>query len=135
MEFVGLGKMTWEDGVGAGGRKLSGGQKQRCAIARALVRDPLYLMLDEATSALDSASEGLVQVALEEAMQGRTSMTIAHRLTTISKSDCIFVFRGGRVVESGTHEGLRSKPTGVYKNLSRASTGMKRSGSASSILG
>jgi len=135
MEFVGLGKMTWEDGVGKGGHKLSGGQKQRCAIARALIRNPLYLMLDEATSALDSASESMVQVALEESMQGRTTMTIAHRLSTIAKSDDIFVFRGGRVVENGTHEDLRSKPTGVYKNLSRCSTGLKRSGSASSLLG
>jgi len=102
--------------VGDGGGMLSGGQKQRIAIARAVMKNPPIMILDEATSALDTESEKLVQDALENMMQNRTSIVIAHRLSTVQKADLIVVLRKGKIVEQGTHESLL-KIKGTYSNL------------------
>jgi ATP-binding cassette subfamily B protein len=102
--------------VGERGYRLSGGEKQRLAIARVLLADPRVLILDEATSALDTASERLVQQALEKAMHGRTTIAIAHRLSTVLAADAIFVFDRGRVVERGTHDEL-VRQGGLYARL------------------
>src|SRR5581483_10173191 len=105
--------------VGERGVQLSGGQRQRVAIARAILRDPAILLLDEATSSLDSESESLVLQALERLMQGRTSLVIAHRLSTVRSADRIYVVREGMIIESGTHEELIALENGLYRNLSQ----------------
>jgi ABC-type multidrug transport system fused ATPase/permease subunit len=105
--------------VGERGIKLSGGQRQRIAIARAILRNPSILLLDEATSSLDAESERLVQEALENLMEGRTSIIIAHRLATIREVDCIYVLDGGNIVEQGTHTELSAIQQGIYSSLAR----------------
>ena len=97
--------------------KLSGGERQRVALARAFLADAPVLILDEATSSLDSESEALIQQALERLMMGRTSIVIAHRLSTVRSLDRILVFDRGRIVEQGTHKALTARPGGIYRGL------------------
>ncbi|HSM45835.1 MAG TPA: ATP-binding cassette domain-containing protein [Acidimicrobiia bacterium] len=114
----------YETVVGERGYRLSGGEKQRIAIARVVLEDPSVLILDEATSHLDSRSEALIQQALEDLMKGRTSIVIAHRLSTVRAADQILVIDEGRIVESGDHESLIAR-NGLYAELSRTQfTGM-----------
>lgn len=105
----------YETVIGDLGNKLSGGQKQRLTIARALLKDPAFLILDEATSALDTEAEQQVQIALEKLMQNRTSLVIAHRLSTIKKADVILVLDKGKIIASGNHQKLLSSNK-QYKN-------------------
>ncbi|KAF3608115.1 hypothetical protein DY000_02047172 [Brassica cretica] len=116
-EFISRMEEGYKTHVGEKGVQLSGGQKQRVAIARAVLKDPSVLLLDEATSALDTTSEKLVQEALDKLMKGRTTVLVAHRLSTIRKADTIAVLHKGRVVEKGSHRELVSKSDGFYKKL------------------
>ena len=104
--------------VGPQGNLLSGGQRQRIAIARAILKDAPILLMDEATSALDAQSEQLVQDALEQSKQGRTSLIIAHRLATIKSADRIYVMASGRIIETGTHESLLEQKGAYAKMIS-----------------
>jgi len=103
--------------VGERGTQLSGGQRQRISIARAILKSPKILILDEATSSLDSASEKMVQEAMEKLMNDRTSVVIAHRLSTVKKADLILVLDQGKLVEQGTHESLKTIEEGLYNKL------------------
>ena len=108
--------------VGERGYRLSGGEKQRIAIARVLLKDPPVLLLDEATSALDTVSERIVQEALDQAARGRTTLSIAHRLSTVIDADVIHVVDGGRIAESGTHDELVASG-GLYAALAAEQLG------------
>ena len=114
----------FDTALGERAKTLSGGQRQRVAIARALVRDAPILLLDEATSALDAENERLVQRALHDAMVGRTTLVIAHRLATVLRADRIVVMEAGRVVESGTHAELIARG-GLYARLARLQFGLE----------
>ncbi len=103
--------------VGERGAKLSGGQRQRISIARAILDDPKILILDEATSAVDTESEVAIQVALDRLMEGRTTLAIAHRLSTVKNADKLVVMEAGKIVEEGTHEELITLEDGLYKRL------------------
>ena len=116
LEFIQLMEEGWGSSVGDGGNKLSGGQRQRLSIARALHKDPPVLLLDEATSALDTESEHAVQQAINRLMEGRTTLVVAHRLSTIRHADRIVVLDQGKIVEEGDHEALMARK-GMYHRL------------------
>ncbi|GAA1465826.1 ABC transporter ATP-binding protein [Microbacterium thalassium] len=124
-EFVDAQGDGWDTVVGERGARLSGGQRQRLAIARALVRDPRILLLDEATSALDPESEELVKQALDRLMRGRTTLVVAHRLSTIRRADRIVVLEHGSIVEQGSHEDLIERG-GRYAHLHATQAGVAR---------
>ncbi|MBR5868796.1 MAG: ATP-binding cassette domain-containing protein, partial [Clostridia bacterium] len=102
--------------IGERGVKLSGGQKQRLSIARVFLKDPAILILDEATSALDNTTEILIQEALDELCKGRTTLVVAHRLSTVRNADRIVVVSQGKIIEEGTHDALIGE-NGVYAKL------------------
>ncbi len=117
-EFIMATENGYDTVIGDRGCRLSGGQRQRISIARAVLKNPAILILDEATSALDSESEALVQQALERLMKDRTTLIVAHRLSTIRHADMICVMQDGRIVERGTHEELLAPgAAGVYRRL------------------
>ncbi|MGY3087912.1 subfamily B ATP-binding cassette protein MsbA [Hymenobacter sp. UYAg731] len=121
-EFIIASPDGYQSVIGDRGSRLSGGQRQRLSIARAILRNPPILILDEATSALDTESEKLVQEALQRLMQNRTSLVIAHRLSTVQHADEIVVLQHGRIVERGTHDELLRREGGVYQRLSSMQT-------------
>ena len=116
MIFCGL-LQGYDTVVGERGIQLSGGQKQRVAIARAIVKSPRILLLDEATSALDAESEKVVQDALDRVMVDRTTVVVAHRLSTIQDADLIAVVKNGVIAEKGKHENLIQLKDGIYASL------------------
>ncbi|MDP7350425.1 MAG: ATP-binding cassette domain-containing protein, partial [Nitrospinota bacterium] len=120
-EFISEMPQGYDSIIGERGIKLSGGQKQRISLARALIKNPKILILDEATSLLDADSEIKIQKALESAMKERTTIIIAHRLSTVQKADRIIVMNEGNVIQQGNHSDL-SRQDGVYQELYSKST-------------
>ena len=116
-EFVMRTAEGYDTKLGDEGIKLSVGEKQRLAIARAVLTNPSIMILDEATSSLDSLSEALIQKAMANVLEGRTSFAIAHRLSTIVNADLIVVMDQGEIVEMGNHDQLLEKPDGRYRQL------------------
>jgi ATP-binding cassette, subfamily B, bacterial len=121
-EFVSALPQGYDTQVGERGLKLSGGQRQRLALARAILKNPPILILDEATSAVDNETEAAIQRSLDRLVVGRTSLIIAHRLSTVRQATCIHVLEQGRIVESGDHAQLLARG-GVYASLWRLQTG------------
>jgi ATP-binding cassette subfamily B protein len=121
-EFIAKLPLGFATRIGERGQKLSGGQRQRLALARAILKNPPILILDEATSAVDNETEAAIQRSLDVVSRGRTTIVIAHRLSTVRQADCIHLMEGGRIVESGTHEELLSHHGG-YAALWRLQTG------------
>ena len=107
--------------VGSGGKDLSGGERQRLSIARAVLANPKILILDEATSAVDTKTEQLIERSISLLAEGRTTISIAHRLSTLKNADRLIVIDGGRIVEEGTHDELMKKE-GIYHMLSNLQT-------------
>ena len=126
-DFIAAFPEGYDTVVGERGQKLSGGQRQRVAIARAILKDPPILLLDEATSAVDNETEAAIQRSLDHITRDRTTVAVAHRLSTIRDADRIYVLEEGRVVEEGTHEALVDAG-GVYAGLWRVQTGRERAG-------
>jgi subfamily B ATP-binding cassette protein MsbA len=122
-EFISDMPLGYDTQIGERGIKLSGGQKQRLSLARAIIRDPKILILDEATSSLDSDSETKIQKALESILPGRTTIIIAHRLSTVKKADRIIVIERGRIIQEGKHDELSNR-AGVYRELYDMQLGM-----------
>jgi ATP-binding cassette subfamily B protein len=121
-DFIEALPQGYETPAGERGQKLSGGQRQRIALARAILKDPRILVLDEATSSVDNETEAAIQRSLEKLVVGRTTLVIAHRLSTVRRVDRIHVVGEGSIIESGTHEALVAKG-GVYAELWRLQTG------------
>lgn len=121
-EFIAKLPLGFATRIGERGQKLSGGQRQRLALARAILKDPPVLILDEATSAVDNETEAAIQRSLEFVSQGRTTIVIAHRLSTVRQADCIHLMEAGQIVESGTHDELLAR-NGGYAALWRLQTG------------
>jgi ATP-binding cassette subfamily B protein len=121
-DFIMALPMGYDTQVGERGMKLSGGQRQRLALARAILKDPPILVLDEATSAVDNETEAAIQRSLDRLVVGRTTLIVAHRLSTVRHADTIHVIDGGKVVESGSHDELVLR-NGSYASLWRLQTG------------
>jgi ATP-binding cassette subfamily B protein len=121
-DFIAAMPEGYDTVVGERGQKISGGQRQRLSLARAILRDPLILLLDEATSAVDNETEAAIQRSLARVTKDRTSVVIAHRLSTVRDAHRIWVMEAGQVAESGTHEELLEQ-NGIYAALWRVQTG------------